>query len=260
MKNFLDKKLPIISAIIVIFLICSLFLPITQNYIKILSVKINMLADVLSSTLVFETNDFRSLNNENSLVESPLLAEAAQMKADDMASKGYFSHIDPNGDNPWIWFEKVGYKYSYAGENLAVNFAESKDVTEAWINSVKHKANLLDKNFTEVGIGIAVGTYEGHKAIYVVQFFGSPYNQAQIESSITKNFVRIALASIKADIAVVTKSGLNDGEVLAAEVSVPTDSNEMKKIFLLVGVSLLLVVMIILKIVSKKIKKTAKNR
>ena len=61
------------------------------------------------------------------------------MKAQDMATLGYFAHVSPDGKTPWYWIEKVGYDYQYAGENLAINFSDSKDVTNAWMASPLHK-------------------------------------------------------------------------------------------------------------------------
>jgi hypothetical protein len=91
-----------------------------------------------------------------------------------MAEKGYFSHTGPDGAQPWKWFREAGYRYEYAGENLAVNFNESEDVVNAWMKSPTHRANILKHDFTEVGIGVATGTYKGKEAVFVVQFFGKP--------------------------------------------------------------------------------------
>ena len=48
-----------------------------------------------------------------------------------------------------------------AGENLAVNFSDSQDVTNAWMNSPEHRANILNGDFTQIGIATAQGTYKG---------------------------------------------------------------------------------------------------
>ena len=48
---------------------------------------------------------------------------AAQAKADDMATKGYFAHTSPDGKNSWYWFKQAGYTFTYAGENLALDFS-----------------------------------------------------------------------------------------------------------------------------------------
>jgi hypothetical protein len=123
---------------------------------------------------VDETNQNRVENSLPALQLSPLLQAAAQDKANDMATKGYFAHTSPQGLTPWYWFEQVGYSFDYAGENLAVNFSDSQDVTNAWMNSPEHRANILSVNFTQIGIATAQGIYNGQPATYVVEEFGTP--------------------------------------------------------------------------------------
>lgn len=97
------------------------------------------------------------------------------MKAQDMATKGYFAHTSPEGKKtPWYWLKQVGYQYQYAGENLAINFTDSKDVTNAWMNSPTHKANIVKDKYTEVGTGIATGLYEGRETVFVAQVYANP--------------------------------------------------------------------------------------
>jgi uncharacterized protein YkwD len=124
--------------------------------------------------LVNLTNQNRVAANVSELKVSPILEKAAQMKADDMAAKGYFAHNTPEGLTPWYWFEQAGYKYIYAGENLAVNFEDSEDVETAWMNSRGHFLNIMNPNFTEIGIATSTGIYKGRQAIFVVQMFGAP--------------------------------------------------------------------------------------
>lgn len=127
-----------------------------------------------ANALVDETNQARTTDNLGTLTVNSLLTAAAQAKANDMVANDYFAHTSPQGVTPWDWFAKVGYEFSYAGENLAVNFTDSQDVTTAWMNSPEHRANILNGTFTEIGIATAQGTYEGKSAIYVVQEFGTP--------------------------------------------------------------------------------------
>ena len=96
------------------------------------------------------------------------------MKASDMATSGYFAHISPRGLTPWYWLEQVGYNYQYAGENLAINFTDSQDVTNAWMASPEHRANIEKGQYTEVGTGVATGMYQGKQAIFVAQDFANP--------------------------------------------------------------------------------------
>jgi hypothetical protein len=127
-----------------------------------------------SNALVDETNQARTSDNLSQLTIDPLLTAAAQQKANDMVANNYFAHTSPAGVTPWDWFAKVGYQFSFAGENLAVNFSDSQDVTTAWMNSPEHRANILNGQYTEIGIATAQGTYEGKPAVYVVEEFGTP--------------------------------------------------------------------------------------
>lgn len=131
-------------------------------------------AAVYANILVLLTNKDRVNQNISELKINPLLEKAAQMKADDMASKGYFAHNTPDGKTPWYWLSQAGYKYVFAGENLAVNFVESEDVQKAWMASPTHKSNIVNPKYTEIGIATSTGIYKGREAVFVVQMFGSP--------------------------------------------------------------------------------------
>ena len=111
-----------------------------------------------------------------------------------MVKNGYFAHTSPSGLTPWYWFGNVGYDFTYAGENLAVNFSDSQDVTRAWLNSPEHRANIMDSNYTQIGIATAQGTYNGQSATYVVELFGSPANLAPL--AIGNPIVSTAQASV----------------------------------------------------------------
>lgn len=134
----------------------------------------NLLSAVITGVLIDITNSNRLSEKLKPLVFSSILTSAAQLKANDMAEKSYFAHTSPEGRSPWYWFAKGGYSFVYAGENLAVNFVDSEDVVHAWMNSKGHRANILNDKFSEIGIALAPGVYNGRETIYVVQLFGKP--------------------------------------------------------------------------------------
>jgi hypothetical protein len=134
----------------------------------------DFLAAVIQSEIVSLTNAERDQSGIAKLKENARLTSSAQAKANDMAAKGYFAHNSPDGTKPWAWIQEAGYNYKYAGENLAVRFVDSKDVVVAWMASPTHRANVLKSTYTEIGIGIAQGTYKGEPATFVVQHFGRP--------------------------------------------------------------------------------------
>lgn len=156
-------------------------------------------AAVIASTLIEETNTERSKMHLSSLTTNDKLTYSAQMKANDMATRGYFSHNTPEGDTPWVWFQRSGYIYQNAGENLAVNFIESKDVTAAWMNSPTHRENVLNGKFMEVGIATANGKYKGRDAIFVVQHFGTQPQSvlAKLKSDSVKNIQNPEVVSVQ---------------------------------------------------------------
>lgn len=141
---------------------------------KIVFLKTDFLASVLPGVLIALTNQDRAAGGILGVTEDSLLGAAAQAKADDMAAHGYFSHVSPDGKTPWYWLNQAGYSYSYAGENLAVNFTDSKNVEMAWMESPTHRANIEKPQYTKVGIGVANGIYDGAETTFVVQFFATP--------------------------------------------------------------------------------------
>ncbi len=142
--------------------------------VKLVFPHTNFLAAVLPGTLVALTNENRATYDAPAVTESARLDQAAMLAAQDMASKGYFAHVSPSGVTPWDWLDKVGYRYSYAGENLAVDFTDSSAVEKAWMASPTHQANIVKPQYTQVGIGVANGSYQGKQTTFVVQFFATP--------------------------------------------------------------------------------------
>ena len=143
--------------------------------------RVNFFAEILGSVITQETNTDRLASNLQPLALSDKLSQAAQMKANDMVTEGYFAHISPQGVTPWYWLDSAEYKYLYAGENLAINFSDSKEVVDAWMNSPTHRANITDARFTEIGIGTAQGVYQGKETTFVVQLFGRPQTVSTVE-------------------------------------------------------------------------------
>ena len=123
-----------------------------------------------------------------SLVElsvSDQLMQAAAAKAEDMVGSQYFAHVSPTGVTPWSWMVEVGYKYKYAGENLAVHFTSAEGVQEGWLASPSHRANIVNKNYSEIGVGVAMGEFEGFPTTFVVQMFGTPVGAVPVVTAVT---------------------------------------------------------------------------
>ncbi len=132
------------------------------------------LTTISPSTIVTQTNMARSARGVAALKTNTALTKAAQAKANDMVANGYFAHISPKKVTPWYWFKKAGYSYTYAGENLAIDYASSEDVISAWLDSPTHRANLLGTRYKEIGVATATGVINGVESQVVVQMFGAP--------------------------------------------------------------------------------------
>lgn len=156
-----------IIAVLIVGLLC-------VSALQMLILRSGQSAAVISAVLVDLANGDRVLNSLGTLAINQTLVRAAQAKANDMAEKSYFAHNSPEGYDSWHWFKEAGYTFSYAGENLALDFSDSADVERAWMQSASHRENLLDPHFTEIGIALAQGTFEGRATTFVVQMFAAP--------------------------------------------------------------------------------------
>jgi uncharacterized protein YkwD len=128
--------------------------------------------------LLDETNRQRERFNAAPLRLNSNLSEAAQAKAEDMASRNYWSHTTPDGKQPWVFIEKYDYQYSKAGENLAYGFLNPRETVAGWMNSPSHRDNLLDYDFRDVGFGyVNIDNYQnnGNQTV-VVALYGTTEN------------------------------------------------------------------------------------
>lgn len=133
-----------------------------------------MVSTILPAVIVNETNEERADDALPALRRNSTLDAAAKLKAEHMARNEYFAHYSPDGVSPWYWFSQVKYNFVHAGENLAIHFTDSSEVVDAWMDSPTHRANIMNGDYVEIGVGTAEGTYEGFSTVYVVQLFGTP--------------------------------------------------------------------------------------
>ncbi len=141
-------------------------------------------ADVTTTSLLELVNSARQEEDLPGLVLSPKLNLTAYQKAQDMLEGQYFAHYSPEGVGPWHWFEKVGYHYRYAGENLAIHFFDSEEVHRAWMESKSHRDNILNPNYQEMGLAVVQGDFGGRPTAIVVQHFGTPSRIVQAEQEV----------------------------------------------------------------------------
>ncbi len=123
--------------------------------------------------LVELTNQERSKKGLPPVSENAALDKAAILKAQNMFEENYWAHFAPSGKTPWDFIVGSGYRFTFAGENLAKNFYNSEDVVSAWMASPTHRDNLLNSKYKDIGIAVVDGTLNGQKTTLVVQIFGT---------------------------------------------------------------------------------------
>lgn len=153
----LNFKLSLLSALIGIFLLPHLA----------------YLSTITPEEIIALTNQERELAGLNALTANQLLTQAAITKGKAILESQTFKHnIDNKKFSSWI--RDTGYNYSYAGENLAIDFLTSQTVVEAWKNSPLHKKNLLSPYYHEIGLAAIEGKFQGQNTTIIVQIFGAP--------------------------------------------------------------------------------------
>lgn len=162
--------------------------------------RIAYLSAITPEKIIELTNSGRESQGLNVLTANQLLTKAAILKAENIIMADTFSHtIDDKKFSGWI--KEAGYNYSYAGENLALDFVSSEGIINAWNNSPSHKKNLLSPYYQEIGVAAIAGNFQGQETIVVVEVFGAPAVNAI--QSLTLNgdsdFARAGLTAPQAD-------------------------------------------------------------
>jgi uncharacterized protein YkwD len=105
------------------------------------------------------------------LVYNPQLDRMAKIQARNMARFQKMAHVLPNADLPTLVdrSQYVGYSYGRIAENVALGYPSAETVVDGWMNSKGHRANILNREVIETGIGIARSTAGG---LYYCQVFG----------------------------------------------------------------------------------------
>lgn len=104
---------------------------------------------------------------------SSRLTGAAQSHAEDMANNNYFSHRGSDASSIADRTKASGYQYLALGENIAAGRTTPEGTIRQWMNSSRHRANILNPQFTEIGFGYANAPNSRYRH-YWVQVFGTP--------------------------------------------------------------------------------------
>jgi len=135
-------------------------------------------SDVIHQAGFDQLNLYRRSNGREPLRYSTTLQRAADLHAQDMYNRNFFSHINPNGAGPGDRAVAAGFCHPYGGENIAMGQNDMETVTEAmaaWKASPTHHANMLYAGFKYVGVGyyhVQIGTSHCY---YWVQLFAVDY-------------------------------------------------------------------------------------
>ncbi|PBF62616.1 sporulation protein [Clostridioides difficile] len=104
----------------------------------------------------------------NPLTLDSSISNVATKKSQDMIDNNYFSHNSPTYGSPFDMLKKFGLSYKTAGENIAMGQKTPKEVVNAWMNSEGHRKNIMNPNFSKIGVGVA---QKSGGSIYWTQIF-----------------------------------------------------------------------------------------
>lgn len=128
------------------------------------------------SNVFTSVNSNRADNSRGPLTLSGKLTELAMQRAAECAL--YYSHTRPNGSRCFTIMDGA-YSYTTVAENIAAGYTSPSAVMDGWMNSEGHRANILNANMTQIG----VGCYESNGVLYWVQLFGNGSDTTQPASS-----------------------------------------------------------------------------
>ncbi|MFA6135982.1 MAG: CAP domain-containing protein [Candidatus Paceibacterota bacterium] len=217
---------------------------------------------MLIAPLSFGAEDLIQLTNEarinvglSTLKENNLLTKAADAKVADMITKGYFAHTSPDNKTPFDFIRETGYNYYAAGENLALDFVSVQDVQNALMESSSHRANILNKLYTDIGVAVVSGVYQNHSATFVVEYFGMPLkNKTQPSKTTTTSTKNLPKLPVSLPQASTTVLGEQDSTKTPAVENGPQISNSTFGItarYFSFGLIFLLIVSFVLSMLRK---------
>jgi len=125
----------------------------------------------------FEEEVARLVNKERTdrglqpLTLNSSLANVARIKSADMRDNNYFGHISPTYGDPGQMLQRFGINWRSYGENIAAGQSTPAAVMNSWMNSPGHRSNILNPNFTDIGVGYVPGTSSSTYSSYWTQLF-----------------------------------------------------------------------------------------
>ena len=190
-------RIPVCSACRIAFLLAVLLLmcmsgappsstrAASRNFRRYLPLLAGAAQSSIAQQVIDLTNQQRQQHGCAALVFSPQLTAAASVHSQDMALRDLFSHTGSNGSTMISRVVATGYSYAQLAENLAVGPSTAEDVVAGWMNSPGHRANILNCDLRDLGVGYYVqlddqanvrlenGQLGGPYRYYWTQDFGS---------------------------------------------------------------------------------------
>jgi uncharacterized protein YkwD len=118
------------------------------------------------------TNQNRQQHGCANLALNSQLTSAAQGHSDDMATNNYFEHDSPDGRDPGQRISDAGYDWSEWAENIAAGYDTPAKVVDTWMHSAGHRANILNCDLHDIGVGYATADNADYST-YWTQDFGT---------------------------------------------------------------------------------------
>jgi uncharacterized protein YkwD len=137
---------------------------------------------------IAQTNLQRKENgNLPPLAENATLDEIATLRLEDMFKNQYFAHVSPASSSALMVAKRVGDNYIALGENLAMgDFEGDSGVVNAWMHSPGHRANILNTHYTEIGVAVGEGMFQGEDTWIAVQIFDRPASDCPLPDASLK--------------------------------------------------------------------------
>jgi len=192
---------------------------------------INDLISLNNKSIKLTKENVIALTNQNRyengkllpLTENSKLSFSAEKKLQDMFMKQYFEHISPSGVGVGDLADQVSYEYIVIGENLAMgNFKDDKALVDAWMASPGHRANILNPKYTEIGVAVGEGKFEGKDVWMAVQHFGLPKSTCPKIDEVLHGVINIdqdQIKSISNDLATLHKK-IDSGVVYDGQTTI----------------------------------------
>ena len=98
-------------------------------------------------------NEARKKEGLSPLTHDWELSRVARYKSQDMKDNKYFAHQSPTYGSPFEMIKAFGISYKSAGENIAKGQRTPQAVFNSWMNSSGHRQNILNPNYTRIGVG-----------------------------------------------------------------------------------------------------------